>query len=210
MKILVIGGVAAGTKAARKAGFDVVTAVAVEDGKAHYYPDPSFFIMKLITERKTQRILGFQVLGSGEVDKMTDIAVLATSQGMRVEDFDAMDFSYAPPFSTAISPFVQLCNVLENKIAGEFETVTPAEYLRGGAKGYRVVDVLPQKTIPGATWVDLGSVDGPVEGLGKDEKLLLVCARGKRGYFLQNRLKACGYTKTRVLEGGVTVNDVTL
>ena len=197
-----------GEEAAQKAGYDIVTAVAVTDDKAHYYPDSSFFIMKLIAERKTHRILGFQVLGGGSVDKVTDIAVVAVSQGMRVEDFDCMDFSYAPPFSTAISPFVQLCSVMENKLSGAFETITPLEYLRTGAKGYRVVDVLPQRTIPGAFWVDLDSVNGPVDGLGKDEKLLLVCSRGKRGYFLQNRLKACGYTETRVLEGGLTLNDV--
>ena len=197
-----------GEEAAQKAGYDIVTAVAVTDDKAHYYPDSSFFIMKLIAERKTHRILGFQVLGGGSVDKVTDIAVVAVSQGMRVEDFDCMDFSYAPPFSTAISPFVQLCSVMENKLSGAFETITPLEYLRTGAKGYKVVDVLPQRTIPGAFWVDLDSVTGPVDGLGKDEKLLLVCSRGKRGYFLQNRLKACGYTETRVLEGGLTLNDV--
>ena len=195
-------------EAAVKEGFDVVTALAVTDDKAHYYEGSSFFIMKLIAERKTHRMLGFQILGSGAVDKLTDIAVVAISKGMRVEEMDTLDFSYAPPFSTAISPFVQLCNILENKIIGEFETITPLEYLRGKAKGYKVIDVMPEKTIPGATWVNLGKVDGPIEGLGKDEKLLLVCARGKRGYFLQNRLKHYGYTSTRVLEGGITFNDV--
>ena len=65
-----------------------------------------------------------------------------------------------------------------------------------------------QAGIPGAKWVDLGKVNGPIEGLKKDEKLLLVCARGKRGYFLQNRLKYYGYTNTRVLEGGLTFNRV--
>ena len=39
-----------------------------------------------------------------------------------------------------------------------------------------------------------------------DEKLLLVCAKGKRAYLTQNRLRHYGYTDTLVLEGGVTVN----
>ena len=195
-------------EAAVREGLDPVSVVAVTDDKAHYYEGSSYFIMKLIAERKTHRILGFQAFGSGNVDKMTDIAVIAVSKGMKVEEFDAMDFSYAPPFSTAISPFVHICNVLGNKIRGEFETMSPAEYLETKAFGYRIVDVMPKKTIPGAFWVDLGKVDGPVEGLGRDEKLLLVCARGKRGYFLQNRLKHYGYTHTKVLEGGMTVNGI--
>ena len=195
-------------EAAKKEGYGTVTALAVTDDKAHYYEGSSFFIMKMVAEKKTHRILGFQVLGSGNVDKMTDIAVIAVSRGMKVEDFDALDFSYAPPFSTAISPFVQLCYILENKILGEFETMTPAEYSATKAKGYKVIDVLPEKTIPGAMWVDLGKVKGPIAGLDKTDKLLLVCARGKRGYFLQNRLKYYGYTNTKVLEGGLTFNDV--
>lgn len=97
---------------------------------------------------------------------------------------------------------------MENKINGEFVTFTPAEYAAGAAKGYRVIDVLPTPTIPGAQWVNLAAVNGAIEGLNKDDKLLLVCARGKRGYFLQNRLKYYGYTNTRVLEGGLTFNKV--
>ena len=42
-------------EAAVKEGFDVVTALAVTDDKAHYYEGSSFFIMKLIAERKTHR-----------------------------------------------------------------------------------------------------------------------------------------------------------
>ena len=42
----------------------------------------------------------------------------------------------------------------------------------------------------------------------KDEKLLLVCARGKRGYLTQNKLRALGFTNTMVLEGGATFNVI--
>lgn len=88
------------------------------------------------------------------------------------------------------------------------ESFTPAEYLAGAAKDYKVIDVLPTSSIPGAHWVELGKVNGPLEGIDKDEKLLLVCNRGKRGYFLQSKLKFYGYTNTKVLEGGVTFNQV--
>ncbi len=193
---------------AKEAGFDPVSVVCITDDKAHYYPDASIFVTKLLADRATGRLLGLQVIGAGAVDKMTDVAVVGISTGLSVSDYDTMDLAYAPPFSTAIHPFVQACYVLENKINGTFETISPAEYLAGAANDYRVIDVLPQPKLPGATWVDLGKVNGPIEGLGKEEKLLLVCAKGKRGYFLQNRLKHYGYTNTKVLEGGMTFNTV--
>ena len=191
-----------------QAGYDVETVVCVSDDKAHYYPDSSVFVTKLIADKNTEKLLGMQVIGGGAVDKMTDIAVVGISAELKVGDFDTMDLAYAPPFSTAIHPFVQACYVLQNKMSGALETFTPAEYLAGKAKGYRVIDVQPEAKIFGATWVNLGQVNGEIDGIGKDEKLLLVCTRGKRGYFLQNRLKHYGYTNTKVLEGGEFFNVV--
>lgn len=193
---------------AKEAGYDVITVVAPTDDKAHYYPDASFFITKLIADRQTRKLLGVQVLGPGAVDKMVDIAVMGINMGAVLEDFENGDFAYAPPFSTAIHPFVQAVYVLINKLDGSLVSMTPAEYAAGGAEGYRVVDVGMQPSIPGAFFVNLASVCGEIEGLGKEEKLLLVCAKGKRAYFLQNRMRYYGYKNTVVLEGSTFFNEV--
>ncbi|XCP87188.1 FAD-dependent oxidoreductase [Roseburia hominis] len=193
---------------AKAAGYETTSAICVVDDKAHYYPGASSFVVKMIAETATRKLLGLQVLGAGAVDKMTDIAVVGITKEMTLNEFDSLDFAYAPPFSTAIHPFVTACYILENKIDDIFTSMSPAEYLEGAAKGYTVLDVQPSPAIPNARWIDLASVDGPLEGLEKDAKLLLVCAKGKRGYFLQNRLKAYGYTNTKVLEGGAFFNEV--
>ena len=193
---------------AKEAGYDVITALALTDDKAHYYPDASFFAIKLIADRKTHKLLGTQVFGPGAVDKIVDIAVMAINMGAVLEDFENADFAYAPPFSTAIHPFVQAVYILLNKLNGDLVSMTPAEYAAGAADGYRVIDVAPAPAIRGATFVDLTSVNGEIPGIGKDEKLLLVCVRGKRAYFLQNRMKYYGYQNTVVLEGATFFNDV--
>ena len=194
--------------AAREAGYNVETALAITDDKAHYYPGASFFVTKLIVDKETHQLLGVQVLGAGAVDKMVDIAVMGMSMNAKLEDFENLDFAYAPPFSTAIHPFVQAVYILENKLSGAMQSMTPVQYANGEAEGYKVIDVNPQPTIRGAVFVDLAKVNGPLEGIGKDEKLLLVCGRGKRAYFLQNRLKFYGYENTLVLEGATTFNEV--
>ena len=193
---------------AKNAGYDVVTVVAPTDDKAHYYPDAGFFITKLIADRESHKLLGVQVLGNGAVDKMVDIAVMGINMGAVLEDFENADFAYAPPFSTAIHPFVQAVYILLNKINGNLVSMTPAEYAAGKAKDYKVVDVGLTPSIRGAVYVNLSQVNGEIEGLDKEEKLLLVCAKGKRGYFLQNRLRSYGYKNTVVLEGAQFFNDV--
>ncbi len=193
---------------AREAGYDVITALSVTDDKAHYYPDAGFFITKLIADKTTHKLLGAQVFGPGAVDKMIDIAVMGINMDAVLEDFENADFAYAPPFSTAIHPFVQAVYILLNKLDGTMTSITPSEYLAGQADDYRILDVNLAPSIPGADFINLAEVNGPIPGIEKDEKLLLVCAKGKRAYFLQNRLQHFGYTNTFVLEGASFFNDV--
>lgn len=191
---------------AAKAGFDPISVVAVVDDKAHYYPGASSFIVKMVADAKTEKFLGIQCLGVGAVDKMVDIAVMALSMNATVNDLEHLDFAYAPPFSTAIHPFVHTVNVLLNKMDGEFDTFTPVQYRRGAADGYQIIDVSIQPSLENATYVDLSKVDGELPQFGKNDKLLLVCSKGKRAYMLQNRLKYYGYTNTKALEGGTIFN----
>ena len=98
---------------------------------------------------------------------MVDIAVMGINMDAKLDDFENADFAYAPPFSTAIHPFVQAVYVLMNKIDGTIVSMTPAEYASGAAKGYRVVDVQPEPAIRGAFFVNLAQVNGEIEGLDK-------------------------------------------
>lgn len=195
---------------ARGEGFDPISVVTIVDDKAHYMPGASTFAIKLIADRGTQRFLGVQVAGPGAVDKIVDITVTAIQCGATLDQMDGADFAYAPPFSTAIHPFAHTLNILKNKLNGAFETFTPAEFAQGLAKDYRIVDASLKPSIEGAPYVDLTTVTGPMEGFGLEEKILLICNKGKRAYLLQNRLKAFGYQHVKVLEGGNLFTDVTL
>ena len=194
--------------AAKAEGYDVIAAVCVVDDKAHYYPGSGSFIVKLTADRATRKLLGVQTLGTGAVDKMADIGVAAISMGATVDQLSMMDFAYAPPFSTAIHPFAHAANILLNKLDGNMDSITPAEYAAGAAEGYEVIDCALAPSLEGKRYLDLTAIDGEVSGLGKGDKLLLVCTKGKRGYLTQNRLKYYGYTNTKVLEGGATVTEI--
>lgn len=194
--------------AAKEAGYDVVTVTAVVDDKAHYYPGASNFIVKMIADRQSGKFLGLQALGKGAVDKMVDIAVVALTLGASLHDLENMDLAYAPPFSTAIHPFAHTLNVLLNKISGGLDSFTPAEYAAGLAEGYKVVDVSINPSLEGAPYVDLTKIAGPLPEYGTGDKLLLVCAKGKRAYLTQNRMKFYGYDNTKVLEAGHIFNEI--
>lgn len=193
---------------AKEEGFDPVSVVTIVDEKAHYYPGAGLLAVKMIADKSTERLLGVQVVGNGAVDKIVDIAVTGIMLKGTLTQLSDLDFAYAPPFSTAIHPFAHTLNVLKNKISGRFETFTPAEYAAGEAEDYRLVDVSIQPTTKGAPYVELTDVNGPIEGFDPEEKLLLVCNKGKRAYLLQNRMKFYGYKNTKALEGGNFFSDV--
>lgn len=194
--------------AAKAEGYDVISAIAVVDDKAHYYPDAGSFIIKLTADKNSRKLLGVQVLGTGAVDKVTDIGVTAISLGATVDQLASMDFAYAPPFSTAIHPFAHSVNILLNKMDGTLNSMSPAEYAKGDAEEYEIIDCGMVPTLNGRKYLDLTTINGAVEGLDKEDKLLLVCAKGKRAYLTQNRLKYYGYTNTKVLEGGMTFTEI--
>lgn len=193
---------------AREEGFDPISVVTIVDEKAHYYPGAGLLAVKMIADRKTERLLGVQVVGDGAVDKVVDIAVTGIMLKGTLTQLSDLDFAYAPPFSTAIHPFAHTLNVLKNKLQGKFETFTPAEYAAGEAEGYRMIDVSIQPATEGAPYVELTDVKGLIDGFDPEEKLLLVCNKGKRAYLLQNRMKFYGYKNTKALEGGNFFSNV--
>lgn len=203
-----VGKTGLADEAAKHAGFDPVSVTLATDDKAHYYPGADTFLLSLTVDRASRRLLGLQVMGSGAVDKVVDIGVMALSAQMTLEQLDALDLAYAPPFSTAIHPFVTAVQVLENKLDGRLESITPAEYRSGAASDYRIVDASKTPSIPGALYLSpTDAQDGSIP-LQPNDHLLLICTKGKQAYLLQNKLRSYGFQFTKVLEGGLTFQAV--
>ena len=195
---------------AKAAGFDPASVTVVTDDKAHYYPGSDTFIIKVVADKATKKFLGVEALGAGAVDKVVDVGATALALKGSLDDLDNMDMAYAPPFSTAIHPFVLAVQVLENKLDGTMDSITPEEYATGDYSEYKVIDASITPAIEGAPFVDPTTVEGVMPEFSTDDKLLLVCTKGKRAYLLQNKLRYYGYTNTKVLESGTTFNGTDL
>lgn len=195
---------------AKAAGFDPVSVTVVTDDKAHYYPGSDTFIIKVVADKATKKFLGVEAVGAGAVDKVVDVGATALALKGSLDDLDNMDMAYAPPFSTAIHPFVLAVQVLKNKMEGTIDSITPEEYATGDYSEYKVIDASITPAIEGAPYVDPTAVEGVLPEFGTDDKLLLVCTKGKRAYLLQNKLRYYGYTNTKVLESGTTFNGTDL
>ncbi|MFD8589342.1 FAD-dependent oxidoreductase [Streptomyces sp. NPDC059637] len=89
---------------ARSAGLQFVTVVTESTSRAGYYPGAQPMTVKAIAERFTGRLLGLQIVGREGAGKRVDIAAVALTARMTVEQMTALDLGYAPPFSPVWDP----------------------------------------------------------------------------------------------------------
>ncbi|AZM91795.1 MULTISPECIES: FAD-dependent oxidoreductase [Streptomyces] len=91
-------------KDAREAGLRYVTAAIRSTNTAGYYPGAREMTVKMLAERRTGRLLGVQIVGGAGAAKRVDVAAVALTAGMTVEQVVALDLGYAPPFSPVWDP----------------------------------------------------------------------------------------------------------
>ncbi|OEV06792.1 flavoprotein oxidoreductase [Streptomyces nanshensis] len=89
---------------ARDVGLQFVTVTAEATSRAGYFPGSRPMRVKMLAERGTGRLLGTQIVGREGAGKRVDIAAVALSAGMTVEQIMYLDLGYAPPFSPVWDP----------------------------------------------------------------------------------------------------------
>ena len=104
-------------KAAQKLGFDTVSVVITKRDKAGYMPEVQNVTLKLVTDRRTHRVLGAQAIGCGDADKRVNTVSVGLLSSMRVEDLLDVDLTYAPPFSTSIDILISAARILKSKLS---------------------------------------------------------------------------------------------
>ncbi|TRO63116.1 FAD-dependent oxidoreductase [Streptomyces sp. IB201691-2A2] len=93
-------------KDARRAGLQFETVTIESTSRAGYYPGADPMTVKMLAERRTGRLLGVQIVGQEGAAKRVDIAAVALTARMTVEQMTALDLGYAPPFSPVWDPIL--------------------------------------------------------------------------------------------------------
>jgi NADPH-dependent 2,4-dienoyl-CoA reductase/sulfur reductase-like enzyme len=83
---------------AREAGIDHAAVTFTGTARAGYMPDAGTVHVKMLAEAGSGRVLGAQLIGTGNVAKRIDVAAVWCHLRVPVQDAQLMDLSYAPPF----------------------------------------------------------------------------------------------------------------
>jgi len=198
-------------KEAQREGYDYEAVVVPAEDKPHYMPGHKTVITKLIAQRSTHRLLGAQVWGAGNVDKVIDTLATALYFKASVEDLSRLDLAYAPPFAPAMGNVITAANVMLNKLAKHTEGILPLQVLEKLEKkeDFIFLDVRDPQNIAmlcceSCLNIPAGQLELRCVELPKDKEIITTCMIGLNAAAACRILKRHGFQNVRYLEGGIT------
>jgi rhodanese-related sulfurtransferase len=202
--------------AARAAGFDVGSAIVVRDHHAAYYPGAKEMVLKIVFDRKTERLLGGQAFGEEGVEKRIDALAAALQGKLTLQDLAELDLAYAPPYSSANDPLNVAAFVGLNDITGFSPLITAAELqsllAAGSAAGSEaerplVLDVrnlgeYEASHLKGALNIPVDELRFRLDEVPRGRPIVVHCRSGFRSHLALRILKQNGFAEVRNLSGG--------
>lgn len=205
-----IGRAGLSEKWARDLNLDVETAIWAGPDRPHYMQGAGPLTIKLVVERQNRRLVGIQIVGSGDGAKRLDVAVTAMSLGASLDQIAHLDLAYAPPYSPPIDPLLTAIHVLQNKLDGIARGISPLAAKTKIEKGdVTLLDVRsPQEFeetgLPyDVVHIPLGALRSKCAAISRDKEVLAFCKVSLRGYEAQRILDEKGFERASFIEGGI-------
>jgi NADPH-dependent 2,4-dienoyl-CoA reductase/sulfur reductase-like enzyme/rhodanese-related sulfurtransferase len=173
---------------------------------AGYYPGAFPVSFKLIFDPQTGQILGGQAFGKEGVDKRIDVLAVAMRAGLKVQDLEHLELTYAPPFGSARDVVNQAGMVAANVMNGDERVCHTADILNITSEQFLLDVRNPGEltnigAIPGAMNIPVDQLRQRLEELPKDKEILITCQVGLRGHVAYRLLANHGF-HARNLSGG--------
>nr|WP_321270897.1 FAD-dependent oxidoreductase [uncultured Tolumonas sp.] len=180
---------------------------------AGYYPGAFPISFKLIFDPVNGQILGGQAFGKEGVDKRIDVLAVAMRAGLKVQDLEHLELTYAPPFGSARDVINQAGMVAANVIKGDERVCHTADILNISPEQFLLDVRNPGEltnigAIPGAVNIPVDQLRQRLAELPKDKEILITCQVGLRGHVAYRLLANHGF-KARNLSGGFKTFQIT-
>jgi NADPH-dependent 2,4-dienoyl-CoA reductase/sulfur reductase-like enzyme/rhodanese-related sulfurtransferase len=198
---------------AKAEGFDDIETATISGLDIPVFMSGKLLISKLVAERESGRILGFQCVGPGDVSKRVATMAMAIRGKLTVADMVNADLPYAPPYSLALDHTIVSAQVMENKLQGRMQGLTVTEVKERadhGADCFVLDTRSPQEFEAmrlgiGETLIPLGALRDRLDELPKDKdrEIILYCKISLRGYEAASILQQHGWRNVKVMEGGI-------
>ena len=206
-----VGSTGLSEQAAAAAGLKARSVWGSFVDKPDYYPESKAMTLKLVYEADTDRILGLQAAGSGDICRRIDTTAAMIQTGATLDDLLAFEHGYAPPYAEALDPLHHLAATAKARQKG-YNFINPAGNLPDGIKNVTWLDVRETSEAEADPWpgpevsqnlnIPLGDLRGRLDELDKMSDIVVVCKRGPRSYQAAVTLRQAGFEKVHIIAGG--------
>ncbi|PQJ95581.1 FAD-dependent oxidoreductase [Chromatium okenii] len=177
------------------------------------YMQGKLLISKMIADRKSGRVLGFQCIGPGDASKRVATVAMALRGQLTVTDLVNADLPYAPPYSMALDHVITAAQALENKLLGRMQGISVAEVKQRvdhGADCFIIDTRTPAEFEElrlgiGEVLIPQGALRSRLHELPQDKskEIIVYCRVSLRGYEVAAILQGHGWNNVKVMEGGI-------
>ena len=194
--------------------YEVETVLCPGPDMPHYYPTAKPMCIKLVVNRRTRQLIGFQAVGAGDVAKRLDVAATAMNFDATIDDMSHLDLGYAPPYSPPLDPILTAVHIAQNKLDGVTRAISPIEFKRRMDEGDTDMVLLdvrnpkereevrlpyPDRTLH----IPLGALREKTGELPRDKWIIPFCKLSLRGYEAERILSNAGFQHVAFLDGGI-------
>ncbi len=206
---IAVGSTGANEKMLQKAGMPYKKSIIHSANHAGYYPGAVPVSTKLLFSPEDGKVLGAQVIGLDGVDKRVDVFATAIIAGMTVADLEKLELSYAPPYGSAKDAVNISGYVANNILKGDMHPIYWDEILDadGVLLDVRTPAECKLGMIEGALNIPLDDLRGRLDQLPKDQRIVIYCQAGLRGYVAEKILRQAGF-ETCNLSGGYKTFEI--
>lgn len=189
-------------------GYDIVICHNIKPDKPSYFHGKEM-VIKAIADKKSERLLGVQIVGYDGVDKRIDVFATLITYGAKVDELFHLDLAYAPPFSTTKDPVHYTGMILDNALNKNRPIITAKEVqnLINNDEEIQIIDArvnnqYKESHVDTAINMPHSKLREEIEKLDKDALTITYCNKGVTGNAAQNILINHGFKKVYNLSGG--------
>lgn len=202
-----------GPRDLEKAGIPFSKSLIVANATPGYYPHPTDLIVETYYHPETLALLGAEIFGQVGVDKRIDVLSTAIYAKLKMTDLPQLDLAYAPPYSPAKDPVVVNGYAATNAYFNGYREMS-VEDLREQLIAGEDLQILDMRhfderdhlgKIPTSMWYELEHLREHLKEFDRNQKIVLYCAKGLRGYVGYKILQHAGFTNLYNLAGGFKV-----
>lgn len=207
------GAVGFSEAAAQRQGLKTQSVWGSFPDRPDYYPEVQTFVLKMVYDISTNRLVGLQAVGKGDICRRIDVFSSFLTRRATVNDLLDFEHGYAPPYAEAFDPLHHMAAMAQAQQHG-LSFISPTTDLNALSGETQLLDVREVEECQGSPWPGLGESHQPVNiplndlrerlvELDAGKRTVIICKRGPRSYQAALILKEAGFEQVDILAAGL-------